>query len=377
MKCCQSVLVGLLVCVSTAMAEPRAANVILFIGDGMGPEQVRAASYYATGRADGLVMHTLPHHGLMTTHSANNSTTDSAASATAFATGVKVNNHVISVQRPGDGHDLPTILEHFKQRGALTGLVTTDSLLGATPAGFSAHQEHRNMILPIAADILRKTQPNVMFGGGGAGMNAEAAKNFGYTVATTREQLINLFKTDDQTPHLAGIFGGGRFDYYHRKPQQYVSNYPRLYEMTAQALAVLSRSEKGFFLMVESALIDKSGHSQRLDDDALRTRCNITETLELDKAVHVAVDFARVHPDTLIIVTADHECGDLHITQTGSAGQWPTVRWGRKDHTGIPVPIFATGPDAERCAPKTDNAEVFNIMAESAGLDIAAPAATR
>lgn len=372
-------LAGLLIVTATsAFAESKATNVILFIGDGMGPEQVRAASQYVAGRDNGLIMHTMPYHGMMTTHSADNATTDSAASATAFATGVKVNNAVLSVARPGDGHDLATILELFKQRGVLTGLVTTDSLLGATPAGFCAHQEHRNMAPQIAADLLTRTKPNVIFGGGGPGLNPSTAAGAGYKIATNRDIFDKLINSDDEkTPHMAGLFGADRFDYLYMKPEQYQSLYPKLHEMTAAALAVLSRSDQGFFLMVESALIDKSGHAQRLTNDTDRTRCNITETLELDKAVHVALDFARVYPDTLIIVTADHECGDLHILNSGGIGEWPTVRWGRKDHTGIPVPIFASGPGAERCAPTTDNAEVFTIMAQSAGLIVDKPAVAR
>ena len=118
-------------------------NVIFFIGDGMGPEQVRAANYFNGGP---LSFESFAHQGLLTTYAANNSVTDSAAAATALATGCKVDNGVISQARPTNsdypvyGSELETLLEHFQARGKSTGLVTTTYLTHATPATFD-HQE--------------------------------------------------------------------------------------------------------------------------------------------------------------------------------------------------------------------------------------------
>jgi len=364
----------LLVCVltvSSAAAGETAKNVILFIGDGMGVNQVKAASYYHAGEDGALAMHALPRRAMMTTHSTAK-VTDSAASATAMATGRKVDNGVIAKAIPGDGQPLTTILELFKQRGAWTGLVTNDSLLGATPAAFAAHQKNRGMARPIADDYLTKTRPNVMFGGGGPGL--DAAEKHGYLVARDLaefKQLPGKLATSGlrKDYHLAGIFGPERFEYFHLHPDAYEKTYPRLNMMTGLALRMLNGSPKGFFLMVESALIDKSGHNQRVENDTQRTWANITETLEFDRAVQVARDFAKAHPDTLIIVTADHECGGLKLLENRGQGNWPDVKWTTTGHTADAVDVFAVGPGSEKITGTIDNTDIYRIIVEAAGLD--------
>ena len=116
-------------------------NVILFIGDGMGPEQVKAAGLYANGISGSLSFEQFPYSGTATTHSANNKVTDSAAAATAMAAGIKVKNGVISMAIPGDKKELPTILEYYKAHDRSVGLVTTVYVTHATPAGFGAQWE--------------------------------------------------------------------------------------------------------------------------------------------------------------------------------------------------------------------------------------------
>ncbi|MHC4544218.1 MAG: alkaline phosphatase, partial [Planctomycetota bacterium] len=124
--------VGVIGLTVVAQAEPK--NVIFFIGDGMGPEQVKAAGMYAWGAAGTLSFESFPYNGELTTYSANASITDSAAASTALATGVKVDNGVISIAKPGDGSELETLLERFKAQGKSTGLVTTVYVTHATPA---------------------------------------------------------------------------------------------------------------------------------------------------------------------------------------------------------------------------------------------------
>ena len=122
-------------------------NVILFIGDGMGFEQVKAAGIYAHGTSGTLSFESLPYQGEVTTTSADNPVTDSAAAATAMATGFKVNNRVISVAIPGDGRDLETVLERLRDQGKSTGLVTIAYVTHATPAAFGAHESDRGLSL--------------------------------------------------------------------------------------------------------------------------------------------------------------------------------------------------------------------------------------
>ena len=126
-------------------------NVIILIGDGMGPEQVKAAGMYLNGLPGTLCFESLPHQGQVTTYSASSGITDSAAAATAIATGHKVNNGVISMAYPGNGSEYQTLLEIYKARGTRTGLVTSDAMTGATPAGFGAHEPSRTNTSQVAA----------------------------------------------------------------------------------------------------------------------------------------------------------------------------------------------------------------------------------
>ena len=162
------------VAASTALAAgPK--NVIFLIGDGMGPEQVKAANYYNGGS---LSFELFPYQGLVTTYAANSSVTDSAAAGTALATGYKVNNGVISQARPANadypvyGSEMETLLEYYKAEGKSTGLVTTTYMIHATPAAFGAHESSRDNTSGIAADYLNQTRPNVLFGGGFNGMSS-------------------------------------------------------------------------------------------------------------------------------------------------------------------------------------------------------------
>jgi alkaline phosphatase len=163
--------------------QPGAAlsrNVIFFIGDGMGFEQVKAARYYNDGP---LTFEDLPHQGQVTTHSADSSITDSGAAATAMATGTKVDNRVISVADPGDGSELETVLEICRDLDMSTGLVTTTQMTHATPAAFGAHEPSRDNRDAIADDYLSQTRPNLLLGGG-THMSESAAMAAGYTVVT-------------------------------------------------------------------------------------------------------------------------------------------------------------------------------------------------
>ncbi len=142
-----------------------ARNVILFIGDGMGFAQVEAAGMFATGRPGTLSFETFPFRGSVRTGNAVGEVTDSAAAATAMATGVKVGNGVISMALPGNGAPLETALERFKASGKSTGLVTTTIITHATPAAFGAHEPSRNNYSGIADDYLNDSRPNVLLGG--------------------------------------------------------------------------------------------------------------------------------------------------------------------------------------------------------------------
>ena len=213
-------------------------NVIVCIGDGMGPGQLEAARCYA---GTNLFFEGFPCQGRMTTWSAGGNVTDSAAAATAMATGRKVNNGVISLAIPGDASELETLLEFFRKQEKSSGLVTTSYLTDATPAAFGAHASSRSDFAQIAADYLGLTRPDVLLGGGGSGLDAATVAAAGYTVVTDRESLAALNVA--RHPRVCGLFGNGYL------PFEYdgLGMLPGLPAMTAKALEVLSQDPDGYF----------------------------------------------------------------------------------------------------------------------------------
>lgn len=335
-----------LVC-APGMAEAMPTNVVLFIGDGMGAEQVRAAGMYAHGVEETLSFEAFPYRAELTTCSADSSVTDSAAAATAMATGVKVNNGVISMAYPGDGRELQTLLEYSKTKGKSTGLVTTTFMTHATPAAFGAHEPSRGDYSQIADDYLTQTKPNVLFGGS---LHMAAAAAAGYTVVTDSANM-QAMDTEAETM-VSGQFSSGHMTYEYDRMAG--TTEPHLSEMTEIALEILDNDPDGFFLMVEGGRIDHACHS----NDIVRTVC---ETVEFDNAVQAAIDWVTdtASADTLILVTADHECGGLTVLTNNGEGAYPDVSWSTTHHTGVNVPIYAWGPDGELILGVMDNTDVF------------------
>ncbi|MHC4083807.1 MAG: alkaline phosphatase [Planctomycetota bacterium] len=338
------IFVGIISLVSTAQAEPK--NVIIFIGDGMGPEQVKAGGIYVNGAEGTLSFELFPYSGELTTYSANASVTDSAAASTALATGIKVNNGVISMAYPGDHSELETLLEYSKLLDKGTGLVTTTYMAHATPAGFGAHESDRNNYSQIANDYLTQTRPNVLFGGNSY-MGGAAAS--GYTVVTDYAGMSTL-DTENVTM-VSGQFGSGYMPY----EFDGLGSLPHLSEMTMTALAILDNDPDGFFLMVEGGRIDHASH----DNDIERT---VHETIEFANAVQEAIDWAAGRTDTLIIVCADHETGGLTVTGNHGAGNYPSVSWSSTGHTAANVPVYAWGENAELISGEMDNTEMFGVV---------------
>ena len=366
--------------VATAQQKAKAKHIILFIGDGMGPEQIRCAHLYHGGK---LSFEQFPHQASVTTRSTA-PVTDSAAAATAIAAGVKVKNGVIALEIPGDGKPLKTMLEYFAEAGKATGLVTTDEMTQATPASFGSHVPSRKDAADIAYQYLTHSRPNVMMGGGEAGMDAAAAEKAGYVTfsdATGMPAAMEKAMKMD-TPMLCGLMGAGKFPYLHidqTKPESeraYGTQFPQLKEMSKAALKVLEQDPDGLFVMIESALVDKSGHSQLLDElDPLRGRCNATEVIVMHEAVNAAMEWAKGRDDVLIVVTSDHETGGLMLVEDKGKGSFPVVKWAHKQHTGVNVNVYAWGAGSEQFAKATDNTDLFRMIMNAAGIEVAQPLA--
>ncbi|MBN1844478.1 MAG: alkaline phosphatase [Sedimentisphaerales bacterium] len=365
--------------VSCPFAAAEVKNVILMIGDGMGFQQIKAASLYAYGK-EGKLSFEPYYRAEMTTHSANSyrsssHATDSAASATAMATGQKVDNGVVS-QR--DDKPLKTILEIFQEHNRAVGLVTTVPISHATPACFGAHESSRNHYTQIAHDYLTETRPNVLFGAyyaDGRGLTAEKACQAEYVVLRSRRELQHLLETAKEPPvqdrSIAGLFApeGMPWEYDYHNPHTKLfepddsskedavsyDTAPHLSEMTAAALELLQTDPDGFFLMVEGGKIDWAGHNNLIEH-------NIFETLEFARAFQTAHNWARDRKDTLIVVTADHECGGLWVVKSRGKGFFPQVFWSTSGHTGANVPLYAVGEEAKQFRGVIDNTQIFEII---------------
>lgn len=325
-------------------------NVILFVGDGMGPEHVRAARLYLDRP---LVFETFAYQGSMTTDSADG-ITDSAASATAMASGHRVRNRAISVALPGTGRPLPTTLEMWRAQGKRTGLVTTTTINDATPAAFAAHEQLRYYTARIARDIFEDAQPNVLFGGAGDGVTVELAGEAGYTVIHDAAELEALDATS--VTHVSGQFGVGPLAPINRER----APLPTLAQMTQTALDVLDEGQEGFFLLVEQEGTDSYSH---INDLALM----VDALIELEEAVNTAVDWAGDRDDTLILVTADHETGGLRIVQDNGPGTLPDVEWeAGTGHTARPVSIYARGPRAAQVGLVNDVVDLHRVISPEA-----------
>jgi alkaline phosphatase len=327
---------------SDVSAQPlNPKNVILFVGDGMGLEHVKLARMYANGNTQPFNFETFPHFATMTHNNAANGTTDSAASGTALATGVKVNNGVVSKRIPGDGADLLTSLEIMKSRGKRTGLVTKAThITDATPAAFGAHVTDRSDRTGIFNDYMFGSRPNVLFGQTRSGViNETTATNQGYTILRNATDLNNF--NPASTSRVLGHWTA--------------ANEPSLSLMTDKALGLLSLDNDGFFLMVEDEDPDNGGH----DNDPTPVKDGV---LSLVSAVQVALDWAATRTDTLVIVAADHETGGLTVLQNNGAGVMPTVSWTTTGHTQTPVGVWAMGPNSSLVSGQIDNTDIFTIV---------------
>lgn len=344
------------------LSDQQIRNIILFIGDGMGLSHITAARINSLGPDGRFHLDHMPVTGLVTTHAIDNLITDSAAAGTALATGVKTTNGSIGVDSSGASH--PTILEAARDSGLSTGLVTTTYITDATPATFAAHVRSRAMKDEIALQLLN-ARVNVLFGEGdhfypqadarSARKDNEnpliRAKELGYMIVENKAALDST-----NANFLLGLFPDLTTD--RMKPDlQSPAQTPSLAELTAKALEVLNRNEKGFFLMVEGEGVDMGSHANRED-------YFIHHLNRLDEAIKVGLDFAARDERTLVLVTADHETGGLNVIGGVKRKKKVKLSWATDRHTGQPVPLFAFGPHALRFTGLKDNTEIPKIMAE-------------
>ena len=446
---------GLLLAASTAMVQAQDRNVILIIGDGMDDQQISIARNYLVGVGGKLTLDRMPLRGVsqvltISEQGAPVYVADSANSATAMATG-----HVTSRGRiatsVGDGERLETIAQMAHQAGIRTGIVTTSSVTDATPASFMAHINLRFCENPgVMVDVrirgqlvgdcsqflvanggpgsisrqIAQSDVDVVLGGGSQHFEplaegrtenvlALAAANQFHIIndsgalaeAPGDGKLLGLFSPSTMPVRLRGEDGrkaeppkrswANRINGYigsvelpavmDCEPNPEFAGMPTLKQMTEAALARL-QNERGFFLMVESASIDKQSHE--------RKPCgSIGELQQLEEALASALAFAEEHPETLILVTADHTQAAQIIPETslfaafgvpiytpGSLARirtlegsvmgvnYATNTFSYEEHTGANVPVFSNDQGLGRVPVMLTQPEIFDIVRDYLGL---------
>ena len=340
----------------TKPEEPKAKNVIYMIGDGMALPQV-FATMLATG--EDLAFQQFPYTGIVDTRSASNDITDSAAGGTALACDKKTKNGMVGMDV--DTVAMESILEVLADHGKSTGIVVTCYSGHATPADFYAKVPSRKMYEDIAIQMAESDKLNVMIGGG--------RKHF-----TQRKDSINLIERMENElgwkvyDTLASI-DTACMKYAVLADDNHMPVYPErgefLPEGVKTALKTLSKDEDGFFLMVEGSQIDFACHAK---DSAWM----VNETVDFSNAILVALDYAKTHDNTLVVVTADHETGGL--TMIDRQGKYSNISfdYSTGSHTCLPVMIYAYGPSAELFTGWMQNCEVKAKILKACGIESAA-----
>ncbi|MET7361123.1 alkaline phosphatase [Streptomyces sp. NPDC005562] len=413
-----------------AIQGGKAKNVILLIGDGMGDSEITLARDYTVGANGRLDMDKFPLTGAYTTYSVHKDgtpdyVTDSAASGSGWATGVKTVNGRIS-KTPGSDKAVPTILELAQKKGYATGSVTTAELTDATPAVLASHATDRSCQGPAdmakcPTDTIAAGGPgsiaeqsvdhkvDVLLGGGRQRFDqkvtdgkykgltvTQQARRLGYQVVTDDGQLkavkggkpvLGLFAPGNVPVEWTGKAAakGGT------EPQRCTTSNPgrpagtpTLQDQASKAIKLLEakqkakKSKRGFFLQIEGASIDKQDH-------AADPCGQIGETAAFDRAVKVARAYAAKHPNTLVVTTADHahtsqivpleaQPPGLSATLVTDEGQQLKVNYSTntpgasQEHTGTQVRIAAQGPQAYRVLGVTNQTDLFGTVRDALGL---------
>ncbi|MCC7431641.1 alkaline phosphatase [bacterium] len=326
-------------------------SIIFMIGDGMGLSQV---SYFHLKSNSNQNFAKIKQIGFATTYSSDNLVTDSGASGTALATGEKTKNYAIGVDTLGNS--LKTILEYFEEKKLPTGLVVTSSITHATPASFYAHELSRGSEEAIALQLSDK-EIEVLVGGG--------EKFF-----TQRKDSLNLLEKMQQKGYgifktLAEAKGSTSQKVFvplaaDGLPKKNEGRGEILSEGTQLALEKLSKGSKGFFLMVEGSQIDWAGHG----NDFVYL---LAEMEDFNTAIGVAIDFVDKNPETLLVITGDHETGGLAITSGNHSTNEVNVKFVSTSHTGVLIPVYAYGKGAENFQGFYDNTDIFRKMLDLMG----------
>lgn len=331
------------------VVSERPTSIVMLMADGAG-----LAHWTLALNADpALAVQRMGTVGLVDTRGADHTVSGSAPTATAYATGRRSRMGYVGVD--ADGRPVQTVLEEAMSRGKSTGLITTTAIVDATPAAFAAHNTNRGE----SGDIARQMGTagvTVLLGGGRAAFRPSAQADGRDLLRDLRaeysyvEGIETLRQVDaDTVSNLLGLFAEGDMGIVAERGDA-------LSVMTAQALSILGRDPDGFFLMIENEESDTQSH--RNSSEAVVTR----EMLDFARVVDQVLAYQSRNPETLVVVTSDHETGGITLTYEND--REPIMTYATSSHTGVMVPLFAAGPGSERFGGIIRNDRVGQILKE-------------
>ncbi len=315
-------------------------SIIFIIADGTGIGQY-SLSYYANGS---FAPARFDHVGLVATHPKHGEcgttckrVTDSAASGTALSAGIKTYNGAIGVDQ--DTLAVKTMLEWAEEKNMATGLVATSTVTHATPASFAAHIDYRKKEKEIAQQFA-ETEIEVILGGGKKFWPDSLIAAF----ESRGGQYINKIDTPlESGKRILGLFADRAL------PPAHTGRRPSTTEMARLALSKLEENPNGYFVMIEESQVDWGGHANSAEYIK-------GEMSSLNELVNFALDYQNEHPDVLVVLTADHECGGVAVHDAKDSGL--DIRFTSDYHSANFVPIWATGPGSEVFDAFMDNTEI-------------------
>ncbi|WP_430427539.1 alkaline phosphatase [Maribacter litoralis] len=339
----------------SASKEEAPVNIILMIGDGMGVPQISTAFYFEDRTSNFERFKSIGFHKSSST---SHWITDSAAGATAFSIGEKTYKRAIGVS--ADTVPKETILEKLQNKGYKTGLISLTSITHATPASFYAHVKDRDMHEEIAEQLVVS---NVDFfaGGGKKYFNQRKdAKNLFKELANRQYNVdtLALSKPNASTKNAFILTEEGL-------PSKIDGRGDFLKEATENALHYFDQANQPFFMMIEGSYIDWGGHAENAE-------MVISEVSDFDRTLGAVLDFVESHPNTLLVVTADHETGGVSVgkfyetdKESGKKTEVPQkvgVYFNTDQHSGELIPVLAKGKGAHNFQGIYENSEIYHQM---------------
>ena len=310
-------------------------SIIFIIADGTGIGQY-TLSYYANEK---FPYKQFQHIGLVATHPDDGlkKVTDSASSGTALATGRKTYNGAISVDH--EGQPIKTVMEIAKDYEMSTGVVVTSTVTHATPASFLAHIDYRRKEAEIARQMA-KSEADIIFGGGAKFWSNDVLvdldKNNG-------QYIVELGDAYDPSKRLVGLFNADALE------PHYEGRTPTTTQMAIAAIDILDNNSAGFFLMIEESQVDWGGHSNNAE--------YIKGEMEsLSDLVEMCLNYQRKHPNVLVVLTADHECGGVAVHDADNGNL--DIQFTSDYHSANFVPIWASGPGSDFFDAMMDNTAI-------------------